>query len=533
VLTRRDVITSAVKAGAGTAMLAVIPRPLLGPFGLGRAPAPLPSIRDPRVKEIALAAIDAATTAGARYADVRLTHTWERMNFLWGKEEMSIGVRALVNGYWGFACGPVWSVDAAARLGRDATGEASTNAIGKQRPVELAPVTVVRDQHWETPLVIDPFTVPANEVQDYLNSLTAFTNFTAPGFETFITWDFKRQEKAFASSEGTYVTQRLDQASVGFAMERNGFGAEYDFPMGPSAAAGWEYIRSAEAAIRASVPRLVEEIDAESRIPVKPMDPGRYDVVCDAQTVAQLLTPTVGVACELDRALGYEANAGGTSYLNQPLEMLGTYKVGSPIMTVTANRSQPGALATVRWDDDGATPNEGTLVKDGVLNDFLTTRESATWIKPYYTKHQQPVHSHGCSAASDALNAPLTHVPNLVLTPGTGDDDFESLVSGLTKGFAVRRGGANLDYQQRTGMGSGAIYEVRNGKRVAHVRGLGFAFRAPEPWKNLTALGGTKSAQWSYGISQKGEPSQTTFHSVSAVPVVMQQLTFIDPRRRL
>src|SRR5881394_3313634 len=149
-LTRRDLL----KAGVSAAALAAIPRPLLAHF---RATwQPVPPIVDPDVKELALRAVDAARRAGAIYADVRLTHTRQRsfrtrselLREVKDKEQMVVGVRALVDGYWGFSSSPVWDKDEMGRLGEEAVYLAKANTLSKPRVVDLAPTPVVRDGHW-------------------------------------------------------------------------------------------------------------------------------------------------------------------------------------------------------------------------------------------------------------------------------------------------------------------------------------------------------------------------------------------------
>jgi TldD protein len=117
--------------------------------------------------------------------------------------------------------------------------------------------------------------------------------------------------------------------------------------------------------------------------------------------------------------------------------MLGSYQAGAPAITLTAERSEPGAVATVKWDDEGVEPDTFHLVKDGVLTDFQTTRESAGWMKDYYAKTGQPIRSHGCAGAPSAVYAPMQQAPNLTLTSGHGAEDFDALVSGMTDGIAI------------------------------------------------------------------------------------------------
>src|SRR5882672_2225606 len=74
-----------------------------------------------RVRELCAAAVDAATGAGAEYADARIvmkrnqfvTTKNGRVDRLSDSESEGIGVRVLLNGAWGFACDRRLSADGA------------------------------------------------------------------------------------------------------------------------------------------------------------------------------------------------------------------------------------------------------------------------------------------------------------------------------------------------------------------------------------------------------------------------------------
>ena len=532
-LSRRDL----VKAGASAAALAVLPRPLLAQ--LGARPEPAPPIQDPRIRELALRALDAARAAGASYADVRLTHTstrefrFARNDGILDMEAMVVGARALVDGYWGYASAPVWSADEMVRLGREAVHQAKVNTLGQSRSVELAPRPVVRDGHWAMPVAIDPFETSPFEIVDYLASLAYFVQ-RFPNFKPKAnSCAFEVQEKAFAASDGSYCTQRLHRSSGEFSLEFEKqrlpkINAALD-RLTP-AGLGWELYTGQP--LRDYIRQLMAEMEEDAKLPLEPIEVGRYDTACDPWTMGRIMDGTLGRATELDRALGYEANAGGTSYLNKPLEMVGSFQAGAPAITVTGERSQPGGAATTSWDDEGVAPDEFALVKDGVLADFQTTRESAGWLAEYYSGAGVPLRSHGCAAAPSALEAPLTHSPNLTLAAGREPLDFDAAVKAVGKGIAVREGGVDMDFQGSTGLGLGRVYEVKDGKRVARLFGAGFLFRATELWKEVKAVGGAESVR-RYGVSaDKGEPAQRTYHSVTAPPAVLEQVTFVDIMRK-
>ena len=70
-----------------------------------------------------------------------------------------------------------------------------------------------------------------------------------------------------------------------------------------------------------------------------------------------------------------EANYAGTSFVAPPDQFLGKFKYGPAFMNIRGDRSQPGALSTIGYDDDGVQPDDFLIVKDGVVNDYQTTRE--------------------------------------------------------------------------------------------------------------------------------------------------------------
>jgi TldD protein len=540
-----------LKAGAtvlGAVALTSLPHPLLADLGAG--PEPVPPLDDPRLKALAFRGVEAARTAGASYADARLTYTRTRQFSLGTRgpsaelEALTVGVRALVNGYWGFASGPVWSPDELARLGREAVHQAKVNALGGRREVELAPAPAIADGHWTMPVARDPFEVSPFEINDFMQSVAVVWTPAHLQGVSFSQWtvSFQRQDKAFASSAGSYYTQRtyLTSSATGINLnwkEQQKKGGTALDCLGP-AGLGFEYLTADRIPLVRDYPlteairRAIEELKENLLLPVKPVEVGRYDAVFDAASMATLVDMTLGRATQLDRALGYEANAGGTSYLNDPLAMAGSYQAAAPLVSITADRTERGCAATVQWDDDGVAPDAFPLVKAGTLVDFQTTRESAPWLAPYYARTKQSVHSHGCAMAPEAVDAPLAGAPNLTLQPGARVQDFDALVADVGDGIAIKRAGIDIDFQAVTGFGLGTVYEVKRGKRTALISPSGFLFRAPELWKGVLALGGAAAARRYGKQAAKGEPPRSTAYSVTAVPATIKQLTLINPQQK-
>jgi TldD protein len=341
---------------------------------------------------------------------------------------------------------------------------------------------------------------------------------------------FVRDERTFASSDGSFITQTVYNTGGTFEVQvkpnwKTHIAAGQPADFFTNASAGWEYVERAPFRDRAL--ELIER--AEQKCTPTPVEIGRYDVIFDAAAVAGLLRTTVGQSTLLDRAMGYTANTSGTSYLSDPLAMLGAFRLGAPAMTVTADRTQPDGASTAQWDAEGVQTSAFPLVREGMLADFQTTRESAAWLAPFYQRANRPVQSNGCAGGGSA--GPLIHWPaNLQLEPSTdGNTSFDDLVAGTSRGMAIMGGPVYTDQQGLNGGGRGDItYEVRDGKLGRVITGAEYLFRSPELWKTLVALGGAGSRAH-FGTETRYERYA---HSVSAVPAKFREVTIVARGQR-
>lgn len=537
--TRRKLVKQTGLATAGFSMLGIVPKPALAM--LGASPEPAPPIQDPRLKELVNTALDAAKSSGASYADARLTFN-DTLSSGGGREQgMSFGVRALVDGYWGFAASPVWNVQEAGRLGRSAVAQAKVNLLGKAREVDLAPLDLSASSggHWTMPVKDDPFEINFHEIEDYALALQLYiARLRTP--KTLnrmirVSLQFVRQDKALGTTAGHYSTQRLYRTGgvISFFIENSvdRKGANVFIDRITPAGAGFEYVRDQPLRkyIREEFERTLEEME----LPVIPVDVGRFDTLIDPWGMASLVSQTIGTATEMDRAMGYEANAGGTSYINEPGDMIGSLKIGSQAISVTGNRNEAGSVGAVKWDDDGVVPRDFVLIENGVLKNMQTDRESAGWLKDAYQKNNLSYASNGCAFAPDSMYPPAIHSANLKLSSESDSTEtLDSLREQIENGIEFKQPGFTMDFQQSTGLGVGTAFQIKKGKRVSSISNAGVLFRTSELWSGIKALGGSDSSRRYGWASVKGQPVQTAYHSVTSVPALVKELTIIDKSRK-
>jgi TldD protein len=521
--TRRDF----VKATAAAATLVALPGSL-------RA-LPIPTPGDAALNDLLMEALNAAKDAGASYADARAGRyrrqtigTRERqVTGISDTESYGIGVRALVGGAWGFAATSDVSKAGVQRAAREAARIARAARSAQRRPVELAPVQSQKGE-WRTPIKTDPLEVPietkvalllaANEAAlkvpnvKYVNS----------GLQLL------REEKTLATTDNTLVTQtfyRIGPQFTATAVATGDF-QSYTEELAPRGS-GWEYVQSLDMAGNAE--RWASF--AAEKLKAKSVEVGRYDLILDPRNLWLTIHESIGHPTELDRALGYEANYAGTSFVAPPEKVLGKLKYGPEWMNVQADRTQPESLARVAWDDEGVPADQWLIIDKGMFKDYQTTRDQA----PFIADITGVKRSHGCSFAQSWNDVQFQRMPNISLMPGEKEQSLDDIVAATDRGVVVKnRGSWSIDQQRYNFQFSGQLaYEVRKGKITGMLKDVAYQSTTPDFWNAMDMIGG-KASYWlggSFGDG-KGEPSQSNSVSHGCPPARFKNVNIVNTGRR-
>ena len=548
---RRDFLkaSSAAAAAAGLAACGVAPQTT--PAAPPPAPASPPTATSPTqssspgdasIKDLALRALDAARTAGAQYADVRIQQTRtqsvatreQRVQGLSDNETFGFGIRTLVDGAWGFASSHDLTPLEIERVARQAVAQARANRPALLRPVVLAPAAPTANGTWRSPIEVDPFTIA---IEDKVALLLA-ANAAALGVSgaRFVnsSMSFFRSEKTYANTDGSFTAQThyrtLPSMSVtAVSADATDFQSRDSTDIQPMAR-GYEHVTGAR--LIESAPRWAEE--AVQKLTAKPVVDGRYDLVLHPTNLWLTIHESIGHPTELDRAMGYEANYAGTSFVSPPESVLGKLRYGPEFMNIRGDRSEVGGLATTGWDDDGVAPDDFLIVRNGIFNDYQTTREQATWLGWWYERQGRETRSHGCSYAQSWADVQFQRMPNVSLRPGEADTAWEDLIAATDRGIAIVGDGSfSIDQQRYNAQFGGQLcYEVRGGKIVGMLKDVAYQLRTPEFWNSLDMIGGPRSYQLCGAFGDgKGQPAQSNAVSHGCVPGRFRQVTVINTGR--
>lgn len=466
-------------------------------------------------EDLAARALDTSKLRGAVYADVRFeVARSERIEVRNGVvatladgTSTGFGVRALVDGAWGFAASADVTdagVDAAAAR---AVAIARASAVIARRRIGTAPTQAYVDT-FVTPMLRDPADVPLGRRVAFLLDAERLLH-ASPEIAVGRAWlDLWRADKYFYSTIGSRIAQQIRQTGSGLEAMAIGNGdvqvRTYPGDVGLYQSGGWEIVDAAN--LLDGAPRIAGEAAALLRAPQCPT--GTFDVVLGSSQMSLQIHESCGHPAELDRVMGWEANFSGTSFLE--IDQLGKLKYGSDLVTIVVDNSLERGMATCGYDDEGTLSTTSDIVRDGVLAGYEMSNDTARAIGR---------ESNACVRAQSWDSVPMIRMCNLNLLPGTVP--FDNLFDDVKDGIYMESNRSwsiddrRLNFQFGCEMG----WEIKNGKRGRLLKNPTYAGMTPKFWNACDAVGDQASwFAWGTPNCGKGEPMQTGRTTQAAAP---------------
>ncbi len=459
------------------------------------------------LRELADAALDAASAAGARHADFRAERTrGQRIRLSDGKlQSMSDGdnsglaVRVVVDGTWGFASAVDLTAEAAASAAKAAAEVARVAAAMNTERIELAPEPAYGDVTWVSAYEVDPFTISPKEKADLLADWSA--RLLAHSAVTHADASLHAvKECKFYTDGATTATQqrvRLHPELTAVAVTDSGF--DDMRTLAPPVGRGWEYLTGTGWDFPAELAELPELLAAKLAAPS--VEAGRYDLVIDPSNLWLTIHESIGHATELDRALGYEAAYAGTSFAT--IDKLDILQYGSGVMNVTGDRTAAHGLATVGYDDEGVAGQSWHLIKDGVLVGYQLDRRMA--------RLTGLGRSNGCSFADSPGHMPLQRMANVSLQPAAGGPNTAELIAGVENGIYILGDKSwSIDMQRYNFQFTGQrFFRIRNGRLDGQLKDVAYQATTTDFWNSMEAVGGPQTYVLGGAFNcGKGQPGQ-------------------------
>jgi TldD protein len=504
-------------------------------------------------KSLADAAMNAATKAGASYCDVRIGRylnqfiTTRDLNVenIVNTESSGVGVRVIANGAYGFCSTNVMTMDSVADAARQAVAIARANSKLQIEPVVLAPVKGVGEVAWATPFKKDWRVVA---IKDKAEMLLAANKAGLDAGASFMASNLFQvnQQKYFASTDGSYIDQdihRLWSPLTATAVDKTTNRFRTRDGLSSPVSMGYEFFDAkAENKIKAAggvttlykgAYDIIEDArtagrQAREKLTAKSVEPGKYDLVLSPEHLFLTIHESVGHATELDRVLGYEANYAGTSFATLDKWQSKKFKYGSDIVNFVADKTTPGSLGCVGYDDEGVASKRWDIIKDGILVNYQATRDQAAVIGEK--------ESHGCSYADSWSSVQFQRMPNVSLAAGKKPLTPDEMIKDVKKGiYILGRGSFSIDQQRYNFQFGGQLYfEIKNGKITNQLEDVAYQSNTQEFWNACTAL--CDERDWRMGGSffdGKGQPSQVSAVSHGSPTTRFNGVNVINTARKI
>ncbi|SMB94061.1 peptidase U62 modulator of DNA gyrase [Hymenobacter roseosalivarius DSM 11622] len=509
---------------------------------------------DPALKKrLADAALNAAKSAGASYADVRIGRYLNQSIFTREKQVQNIasgesfgaGVRVLANGTWGFAATNTVTEAGLAKAAQLAVQIAKANSKVQKEQVKLAPVKGHGEVAWKTPIQQNAFEVPIAQKVELLLAANAKALDNGANFVNSALFQINEQ-KYFASTDGSYIDQdvhriwptfdvtAIDRASGKFRTRQAlsapmGMGYEYMNPKadgkiaGPAGTGLIGYKNSYDILEDATLAAK----QAKEKITAKSVVPGKYDLVLDPNHLGLTIHESVGHPTELDRVLGYEANYAGTSFATLDWKAK-KQPYGSKLVNIVADKLQPGSLGAVGYDDEGVKTKQWDLIKDGVLVDYQKIRDQAAMVGQN--------ESDGCCYADSWDSVQFQRMPNVSLQPGKAKLSVDEMIKNVDKGIYIAgRGSFSIDQQRYNSQFGGTVfYAINKGKIDGMLEDVAYQTNTLEFWNSCAAIC-DESDYRLFGsfFDGKGQPSQVSAVSHGSSTTRFNGVNVINTARKI
>ncbi|WP_280152522.1 TldD/PmbA family protein [Piscinibacter sp. XHJ-5] len=361
--------------------------------------------------------------------------------------EGGVSARVYEGGYWGFASTQDDGVPVE-RIVDKASRNAQAMARFGQRAALALPGGAYRGEHvfrGRAPLS------PKDSV-DRLAQLHAWCVQRYPGLKStrFIAAD-EHHTKRVATSHGAEVLSSIQRALCYLTLiAEDEHGAPVEVSETVSAKGHLGDLDWSLEALAPQIDRLHDHLQAK-RHGVAARG-GLHTVVMAPQLAGMLAHEAMGHPCEADLVLGGAVTGG----------LVGQRVASDLVSMVDIAHTYEGreVMIPVYADDEGTPARDAVLIQDGMLTEFMSSRETAARLG---------VPATGSARAYSPGDEPLVRMRNTAILPGR--DKLDDMIAGVDDGYLLMKtSNGQADSTTEFMFGISLAYEIRDGKLGRAIR---------------------------------------------------------------
>ncbi len=387
----------------------------------------------------------------------RIIYRGDRLEEIGKTSSLGGNVRALVKGGWGFV-----SFNNVNKL-RDKVELAINQAklVGKETSKfsQSEPVINVVTAEIER----NPMTVPLalkKKLFDEYNDIIMST----PKIQTSnIGYNDSQRKITFANSEGTYIEQTKIDISLRLAAIASEDGQVQQIGLSLGSQGDFSAIEGLQEQVKQMAQRAVRLLSAPQA------KGGEYTVVLDPVLAGVFAHEAFGHLSEADHV--YENKR------LQDIMVLGR-KFGDKHLNIIDGAAVPGLRGSYKYDDEGIPATKTYLIREGILEGRLHSRETAAKMGEKTT---------GNARAINYLFPPIVRMTNTYIEPGTLS--FEDIISDIKEGIYAKDWYGGTTSLEMFTFSAAEAYMIRNGKIAELLRPVMLSGNVFVTLGNIDAIG--------------------------------------------
>ena len=316
-----------------------------------------------------------------------------------------------------------------------------------------------------TPVQVDPLKLSIQEKLDRCREIQK----RAKGYDARIvnvrvSYNERNEHAIFADSSADLVqrVQRVNMFILVIVAGPDG-DVRYDYDY-KSGSAGWEVLTWSDEEIQAIVDGALALLSAER------IEPGEYRIITTPNVSGVLAHESFGHGVETDMFLKERARA--AHFIDKV--------VGSPLVNIADDPSQPGSYGSYFFDDEGQVAAPTQIVENGVFRRGITDRYSAAAL-------EIPRSANG--RRQDYSRKAYARMSNTFFSPGSSTMD--EMIAQVDHGIFLDKCSSGMEDPQGWGIQVTCHYghEIKGGKITERVFApIGITGYVPDVLQSITAV---------------------------------------------
>ena len=350
--------------------------------------------------------------------------------------------RVFNKGYWGFASTPSMDDESLDRVTRKAVDNAATMC----RFGDQAPLSLPTDSHQGEYGYNGRPPLSQKESVELLEALNAYCKKEFPDLKSasFVMSE-EGHEKRFATSNGSEGLSTINRAAfymIFNAEDKQGRPVEL-----VESVSNRGNLADLQLSVDSLAPML-HELHGHLKAKCDPVAPrgGKHTVIIAPPLAGMLAHEAMGHPCEADLVLGGAVTG----------RLVGKQIASELVTMVDLANTYNGEelMIPVYVDDEGTEARDVTLIENGILRQFMSSRETAARLG---------IPATGNARAYTFNDEPLVRMRNTAILPGKSK--LEEMIAGVEDGYyLLKTGNGQADSTSEFMFGITLAYEIKNGK---------------------------------------------------------------------